>query len=106
MNRSRAIADMYPVTPTQEGMLFHTLLVPDSGVYVQQVSASVRGVVDASVFERVWQALVDRHPVLRTSFVSDGRRPPFQVVHRAARLPWTYEDWCGVPAAAQQARLA
>jgi hypothetical protein len=28
----RDVVDIYPLTPTQEGLLFHTLLAPDSGV--------------------------------------------------------------------------
>lgn len=32
----RAIEDIYPLTPVQEGMLFHTVLEPGSQAYLSQ----------------------------------------------------------------------
>ncbi|MCI0737274.1 MAG: amino acid adenylation domain-containing protein, partial [Beijerinckiaceae bacterium] len=44
------IDDLYPLTPLQEGMLFHCLLQPGSGVYVLQDQYEIRGKVDADAF--------------------------------------------------------
>src|SRR5262249_10798473 len=37
------IEDIYPLSPMQQGMLFHTLFAPESGVYYEQLSCTVSG---------------------------------------------------------------
>ena len=46
-----------------------------------------------------------RHGVLRTSFHWEEASRPLQLVHREARLRWVEEDWRGMPAAEERARL-
>jgi surfactin family lipopeptide synthetase C len=89
----QAIEDIYPLSPTQQGMLFHSLYSPQSGVYVVQVGCTVRGVLDLQALAHAWQQLVQRHPVLRTAFVWTHLEEPLQVAGRQATVPLTYEDW-------------
>ena len=105
MTDRRHVEDIYPLTPMQQGMLFHALYAPDSGVYVQQVAARLKGGLDPVRFRHAWQALVDHHPVLRTGFEWERRADPFQVVYRHAELPWREDDWTGDGEAAQSRRL-
>jgi amino acid adenylation domain-containing protein/non-ribosomal peptide synthase protein (TIGR01720 family) len=101
-----AIEDLYPLAPLQEGMLFQGLLAPESELYFEHLTAELAGPLDAGAFARAWQAVVDRHPALRTAFAWEGLERPLQVVRRGVELPWTEEDWRGVPRAEQPARLA
>ena len=87
------ISDIYALSPIQAGMLFHRLFAPDSTAYFDQFSCRLSGDVDAGRLGRAWQALVDRHPVLRTSFHWEGLEHPVQVVHDTAALPWNVLDW-------------
>ncbi|WP_285760575.1 non-ribosomal peptide synthetase, partial [Nocardiopsis ansamitocini] len=92
----RTIEDVYPLTPMQQGMLFHSLLEPDSAAYVEQVCyvvAGVGGEVDA--LARAWTSVAAATPVLRTTVAWEGLEAPVQVVHRDAVLPVTVLDWRG-----------
>ena len=100
------IEAIYPLSPMQEGMLFHTLSAPKSGGYFQQLCYTLHGAVDVSAFERAWQRVVDRHPVLRTLFTLKGRDKPLQVVRRQVKLPWEHQDWRGRSPNQQQEQLA
>jgi amino acid adenylation domain-containing protein len=64
------IADVYPLSPVQQGMLFHSLYSPDSGVYVNQVRVTIEG-LDVARFRAAWQAVYDRHDILRTGFLPE-----------------------------------
>src|SRR5262249_43913479 len=87
------IEDIYPLSPMQKGMLFHTLLAPESGVYFEQFSWGMRGELNAGALRRAWQLAADRHPVLRTSFDWEQLDRPMQLVHRRAEVHWDYQDW-------------
>ncbi len=89
----------------QHGMLFHCLYAPKSEVYFEQFTCTLRGGLDVESFGRAWQKVVDRHPVLRTSFVWERREKPLQVVQRRVRLPLAQHDWRGLETAQQQGRL-
>ncbi|MEG4395135.1 amino acid adenylation domain-containing protein [Microcoleus sp. BROC3] len=92
-NKSKNIESIYPLSPMQEGMLFHSLYEPESGVYFEQFSFTVHGNLDISAFELAWRQVVERHPVLRTSVVWKNRKKPLQVVRKSVNLPWTNLDW-------------
>ena len=102
MNK-KAIEDIYPLSPTQHGLLFHTLYAPTSGVYVEQLACTLRGELDVAAFERAWTQVVERHAVLRSAFVWEGRERPLQVVRRQVAIPWERHDWRTLPPQEQQA---
>ncbi|WP_268870506.1 non-ribosomal peptide synthetase [Methylocaldum szegediense] len=87
------IEDIYPLTPMQEGLLFHSLLNPDSGIYLMQDRYQIESPVDAEAFRQAWQGVVDHHPILRTSFFWESRQRAHQIVHRQVRVPFEYFDW-------------
>src|SRR5271166_5486518 len=90
---SRKIEDLYPLSPLQHGLLFHTLHESGAGAYVVQLELELEGDLNEAAFHSAWQTLVDRHPILRSGFVFDGVEAPVQVVHAEAELPWRAEDW-------------
>src|SRR5205823_6363083 len=76
LGTSRQIEDLYPLAPMQQGMLFHSLYEPAAGVYIEQVSCLLQGALDVAAFAHAWQQVLDRHPVLRTSFHWEGDPAP------------------------------
>lgn len=99
------IEDVYPLTPLQEGLLFHTLMLPGSGIYIMQDSFSLEGRIDTELFREAWQTVVDRHTILRTSVIWECSGRPHQIVHSQASLPFGYFDWGGYSESEQKARL-
>ncbi len=99
------IEDSYPLSPIQEGMLFHSLYAPQSGVDVEQIICALHEDLNISALKRSWQRVVERHQVLRTSFCWSGVNEPIQEVHRHVTLPWFEQDWRGESAAQQEKRL-
>ncbi|MGW1751351.1 amino acid adenylation domain-containing protein [Streptomyces sp. NPDC002092] len=90
--------DVLPLTPLQEGLLFHALYeherdAPD--VYVVQLVFELEGPVDAGRLRAAAQALLDRHPNLRAAFRRRRGGQPVQVVPHRATLPWAEADLTG-----------
>ena len=83
----RGIEDLYPLSPVQEGLLFHSLYAPGSGVYVDQVGATLRGDLGPDAIEAACRRLVAGHPVLRTSFHWRELDRPLQAVHARVMAP-------------------
>nr|WP_256390450.1 non-ribosomal peptide synthetase [Pseudomonas yamanorum] len=87
------IEDIYPLSPMQQGMLFHSLYEQEQGHYINQLRLDVDG-LDPERFREAWQAMVDGHDILRTGFIWHGAfERPIQVVHKQARLPFEVYDW-------------
>jgi amino acid adenylation domain-containing protein len=99
------IEDIYPLSPMQQGMLFHSLYAPETGVYFEQSSWTLRGDLDVPAFGRAWQWILDRHSALRTSFLWEDLDEPLQVVHRQVELPFEWRDWLSLPEHEQESRL-
>jgi hypothetical protein len=99
------VEDIYPLTPLQSGMLFHSLMAPESGVYVNQVTCTLPADLDVRLFQQAWERLIQRHGVLRTAFLWDGLDEPLQAVRKKVSLPWQDLDWRGLPAEERQRRF-
>ncbi|WP_221351969.1 non-ribosomal peptide synthetase [Streptomyces beigongshangae] len=93
----RAVEDLYPLTPMQAGMLFHSLLDPDSRTYVNQVQLVLSGVTDPRALAEAWQRTVDANAMLRARPVWRETAEPLQAVLRRAAVPVTRHDWSGRP---------
>jgi amino acid adenylation domain-containing protein len=83
---ARNVQDIYPLSPLQEGMLFHHLLSDRNDTYVlsSMFSCQSRAHVDALL--GAIQKVIDRHDVLRTALVWEKVPRPVQVVYRTAQL--------------------
>ena len=105
MSKSGILNPFYPLSPLQEGLLFHTLEAPQSRLYFQQLSYVLQGELNVEAFKRAWEAVVERHPAMRAIFVWERRQKSLQVVLENIELPWQEANWRGVPPAEQQELL-
>ncbi len=93
------ISKLYPATPMQKGMLYHSLL--DSSAYVSQAMPTLRGRVDLSLFRQAWQHVVAQFDIFRTAFVGQGD-DIHQLVVEHAEMDWYEEDLRHLSQAQQQ----
>ena len=74
------VVDVYPLSPMQEGLLFHSVLDGSGGNYIAQTSCRLRGSLDMGLVRKSLSALVRRHDILRTVFLHEGYDRHIQVV--------------------------
>ncbi len=99
------VEDIYPLTPMQEGLLIHTLLEPGTGIYYMQDRYRIDSPLDPEQFAAAWQAVVDRHSALRTSFSWNAGEAMVQIVHKSWPAPVDYLDWRDSSEADNEQRL-
>jgi hypothetical protein len=104
--RTSSIEDVYPLSPLQQGMLFHSLLVQGTGVYIEQLLCDLQEVLDEPALRQAWKIVIARHPVLRTEFRWVDLDEPQQEVQAEVEIPWEQQDWRGTADAEQDRRMA
>ncbi|MEQ8464528.1 non-ribosomal peptide synthetase [Coleofasciculus sp. E1-EBD-02] len=104
MNKEN-IEDIYPLSPLQQGMLFHSLYEPESGVYFTQVSWSLTGKLDVPTFEQAWQKIVEKYSIFRTAFIWESLSQPVQVVYRKIKIKVETDNWQKLSPQEQQKQL-
>jgi hypothetical protein len=98
--RTRAIEDILPLSPLQEGMLFHHVFDEDAvDVYTVQLVFDLAGTVDRAALRAAAGALLERHANLRAAFRQRKSGEWVQVVLGSVRPNWTEVDLSELPAA-------
>ncbi|NUT30757.1 MAG: AMP-binding protein, partial [Streptomyces sp.] len=95
-----AVEDVWPLSPLQEGLLFHAAF-DDQGpdVYQGQRLLDLTGPLDAGRLRTAWERLLARHPALRAGFRRRRSGEAMQVIARNVELPWREADLSGLPEA-------
>ncbi|WKB55685.1 non-ribosomal peptide synthetase [Eleftheria terrae] len=90
--QGRRIVKAYPLTPLQEGMLFHQQLTPQLDTYFVQAVWRYGAVPDRHRMEQAWRRACDEVDALRTFFVWQAPARPLQYVVDHAALEWRWTD--------------
>jgi natural product biosynthesis luciferase-like monooxygenase protein len=96
----------YPLSPMQQGMLYHTTYEQQPGYYIEQMVCHLHEKLNVPVLMQSWQQVVERHPVLRTRFAPDAANQLQQSVCDRVQLPFTQQDWQGLSSNEQDRELA
>ncbi|BAV05927.1 amino acid adenylation domain-containing protein [Filimonas lacunae] len=105
MNTKENIQQIYPLTPMQEAMLFHTIFELSSDYFCQTAYRS-RAPLNVKVLERSLDFLAGRHEILRTAFVYQQADRPLQIVLKQRKLGFDIIDYTHLPADAREQAVA
>ncbi len=85
--------DIWPLTPLQEGLLFHAHY-EDQGEdpYLVQLAFELHGALDGARLRRALDALLQRHANLRVAFCQDRTGRSLQLVQAHCTMPWREHD--------------
>ncbi|MFB6456953.1 amino acid adenylation domain-containing protein [Chitinophaga sp. Hz27] len=86
------LQDIYPLSPMQEGMLFHTLHDGKNDPYFEQISYLRQGHQDVGALAQTIKALVDRYDMLRTVFLHEGYDRALQLVLKDREADFSFLD--------------
>ncbi|MFE6926258.1 amino acid adenylation domain-containing protein [Nocardia sp. NPDC057663] len=99
------IADVLPLSPLQEGLVFHALRDGADDIYTMTARFTLDGVVDPARLGAAFEAMLRRHPNLGAAFSYERFDQPVQVVPRSPGVAWKVQDLRGSADPEAQARL-
>ena len=86
------IADILPLTPLQQGLLFHASTAADLGdLYAMQLDMTVTGPLDPGRLHDAVHTVINRHPNLAARFCQQFDQP-VQIIPANPVAPWRYDD--------------
>ncbi|SCF49033.1 non-ribosomal peptide synthase domain TIGR01720/amino acid adenylation domain-containing protein [Micromonospora matsumotoense] len=106
MTKKTGLEDVLPLSPLQEGLLFHALYDTDAAdVYTVSTALELTGPLDTVRLRDAGQALLDRHANLRAGFRRTAKGTTVAAIPTRARLPWAEHDLSGLPETGRIAEL-
>jgi amino acid adenylation domain-containing protein/non-ribosomal peptide synthase protein (TIGR01720 family) len=91
------VVDVYPLTPMQQGMLYHSVVDDAQGIYCEQVVIELPASTDLEAWEEAFRSLVAAHSILRTAFEWEDLSRPVHVEQSSVELRLDRRDWTAVP---------
>jgi amino acid adenylation domain-containing protein len=105
VTNSNNIEDIYPLSPIQQGILYHSLLDEGRGTYFEQLCYKITGPLDQQALRRAWARVLERHAALRSAPIWDRSGEPVQAVLKLVNLEWDERDWRPLAADMQEQQL-
>ncbi|WP_433379567.1 amino acid adenylation domain-containing protein [Actinoplanes sp. CA-142083] len=93
MTKKPGLQDVLPLSPLQEGLLFHALYDADKpDVYTVSIALDLTGALDVDRLRAAGQALLDRHPNLRAGFRRTAKGTTVAAIPTRVPLPWSFNE--------------
>ncbi|HYP24459.1 MAG TPA: amino acid adenylation domain-containing protein [Actinomycetota bacterium] len=86
------VADAYPLSPMQQGLLFHSLMGTAGSLYFEQLVLTITGPLDPAGLDRAWQQVAARHPLLAGTVEWEGIPEPMMLVPPEPRIEVTQNE--------------
>ncbi|NBI30766.1 non-ribosomal peptide synthetase [Chengkuizengella marina] len=99
------IKDVYPLTPIEEGILFHSILSDESRNYFGQIILELNGRLEHEKIERSFNLLFERYDVLRAIYVYDKVKHPLKVIPTERYSKVEFFDLTDLDGETQEAKI-
>ncbi|MFC4149513.1 amino acid adenylation domain-containing protein [Micromonospora mangrovi] len=99
------LADAYPMTALQQGMVYHGELTGDPAMYHNVTAHRVAAPLDVAALRQALTGLVAAHPVLRTGFALGAYSEPLQLVHADVPVELPVTDLSGTDPQTRRTRI-
>lgn len=86
------IQDIYPITPTQEKILFYSLYYKGRGIYYECFAFDIEGSFNIELFQKSFNMIIERYGILRTVFTYKKIDRPVQIVIKGRKGKVHFED--------------
>lgn len=104
MNKKN-IEAIYPLSPSQQGLLCESFSSPGSGLHIEQTTITLKGNLHLEFFEQAWQRVVERHSIFRTGFIWKKQEQALQFVQKSAKISFDFCSWCNLNPTEQREKL-
>ncbi len=104
--KMKNVEDIYALSSMQQLMLWQAVSTGRGEALVEQLTCTLEGPLHVNAFQRAWQNVMGRHPLLRTAFLYEGLKKPVQVVRQQLALPWRQVDLREAQPDEREARFA
>jgi hypothetical protein len=105
MIKKENLKDIYPLTPMQQGMLFHALFDKESLAYFNQFSLRLSEEINVRIFEESWNEILMRYDNLRTVFITKNVRESMQMILKYQKIDFYFEDIRGMEKSKQETHI-
>src|SRR5439155_26117643 len=96
-----------PLSPVQEGILFHASYDAEGlDVYNIQIALNLGGPLEERTLQEAVKGVLSRHANLRAAFKHKGLGQPVQIIPKDIPLPWSTLDFSHLEAPERQRKLA
>ncbi|WP_229547355.1 non-ribosomal peptide synthetase [Nostoc sp. CHAB 5836] len=92
LNLPEGVEDAYPLAALQAGMVFHSEYSTNVPIYHDVFTYHIRATLNIEALHSVIKQVVNRHPVLRTSFAFTNYQQPLQLVYQQVDVPLNLDD--------------
>lgn len=93
LDNADEIADIYPMSDIQKGMLFSSLLYPGMPMYHDQFVYDIKDPdFSHDLLSRAFALMVQKHSILRTQFLYNDGGEELQIVLKEVPVTITYQD--------------
>lgn len=86
------VEDILSLTPMQSGMLIYYLKNPKSEIYFENLIINLRGNIDLNIFNKTWEAIIQKNEMLRTTFRWETIETPVQIILKQHKGNIEYYD--------------
>ncbi|WP_051569069.1 non-ribosomal peptide synthase/polyketide synthase [Alkaliphilus transvaalensis] len=86
------IEKIFPLTPMESGMLFHSIADKGSEAYHETIILEVKGNIREEIFEACFNKIIERYDILRTIFDYESFHSSMQIVFKKRPTKIDFED--------------